>query len=167
MRIAYLTAEGRDRIDLLVAEAVARLEARGYRLGGAVATALSRRFGQGGPVTLRVLPDGPVVPLSERLAGGADRLDVAALADAAVQAERHLDGVRGFVLNRFGRLEAQGRGFAPVLSAARARGLPILVGVPQRYLPDFRLFAGDTAEALPDHAARAADWLLGQVAAAA
>ena len=161
MRIAYLSTEVPGRTDLLIAETVARLESRGHCLAGTVATGLSVRPGCDVTEALRVLPDGPVLPIAEHLGPGRGcRLDIAALADAAVHAGRRLDGARAFVLSRFGRLEAQGRGFLPVMAAAMDRGLPVLVGVDRAHLGDFLAFAGDAALALPLSGPAAADWLL-------
>lgn len=162
MRIAYLSAPGRGRTDILLAETVARLEARGYPLAGSVATDLARIGRRDCEMRLRILPDGPKVAVSQVLGEGSRgcRLDGGAVETVAQEAGRRLDGALALVVNKFGKLEAQGRGFVPVMVAALDRGLPVLVGVNGLNLPDFLRFSGGLAEALPPSASYAADWVL-------
>jgi hypothetical protein len=52
------------------------------------------------------------------------------------------------IINRFGRLESEGKGLVDEIGAAALSGLPVLVGVASRYLDQWRSFALDLAEEL-------------------
>ena len=58
------------------------------------------------------------------------------------------------ILNKFGKTEAEGAGFRPLIGEALEAGLPLLIAVPWRNIESWRLFAGPLArelelEALP------------------
>jgi hypothetical protein len=53
------------------------------------------------------------------------------------------------VLNKFGKVEAEGEGLRDALAKAVELGVPIVVGVPFRNLDQWRIFAGDMAEECP------------------
>lgn len=161
MRIAVLSSPGRGRTDLLIAEAVARLEMAGVVLAGTVATRLGDLAQDDCGMVLRILPEGRVLTVSQVLGPGARgcRLDPGGVETAAALATAALPRVAGLVVNKFGKLEAMGRGFVPVIGAALDLGLPVLVGVNGLNLPDFRRFAGGLATELPASARVAADWM--------
>jgi nucleoside-triphosphatase THEP1 len=46
------------------------------------------------------------------------------------------------ILNKFGKTEAEGGGFRPLIADAIEAGLPMLIGVPWRNIESWRLFAG-------------------------
>jgi hypothetical protein len=50
------------------------------------------------------------------------------------------------VLNKFGKVEAEGEGLRDALAKAVELGVPIVVGVPFRNIDQWRIFAGDMAE---------------------
>lgn len=81
-------------------------------------------------------------------------LDMQQLARAEVLAERALDGSPDLlVINKFGRSEAQGRGFRPLIAAAIERGVPVLIAVPARNLDSWRRFTDGIS----------LDWLVGDL----
>lgn len=49
------------------------------------------------------------------------------------------------ILNKFGKTEAEGGGFRPLIANAIEAGLPMLIGVPWRNIESWRLFAGPLA----------------------
>lgn len=49
------------------------------------------------------------------------------------------------VINKFGKTEAEGGGFRPLLAEAVSRGVPILIAVPRRNLDAWRNFAAGLA----------------------
>jgi hypothetical protein len=63
------------------------------------------------------------------------------------------------VLNKFGKVEAEGEGLRDALAKAVELGVPILVGVPFRNLDQWRLFAGDMAEECPVDSPLIQSWL--------
>lgn len=89
------------------------------------------------------------------------RLDVAGLTELAeaVQSSLQVDEPRLLVLNKFGKIEADGGGLREAIADAVALGIPVLVGVPLRNLESWRAFAGDLATELAPDAAAIGRWL--------
>lgn len=166
MRIGYVSLRGRGATDACLAEAVGLLRARGLRLAGTVQTNTEIPGRDVCDMDVRVLPDGPVVRISQSLGPQARgcRLDGGALETAVVEVERRLDGADVLVVNKFGKQEAAGRGLVPAIAIAVERGMPVIVGVNGLNLPAFLAFAGDMAEALPADPARIAAWAEAAVA---
>jgi hypothetical protein len=66
------------------------------------------------------------------------------------------------ILNKFGKLEAEGRGLRDTLSDAVQLGVPIVVGVPYRNIEQWRVFTGGLAEECLIDSHRVHEWLLQQ-----
>jgi hypothetical protein len=118
-------------------------------------------------VVLEDLVTGHRTPLSENRGAGARgcRLDEAALAEATARVEGSLEQVpQLLVLNKFGKVECEGGGLRDLIARAIDRGIPVIIGVPERNLGAWRSFAGEFAIELPDDACRIAKWLDGAVA---
>jgi hypothetical protein len=162
MRIGYISLPGKGATDASLASAVARMQAAGLRLAGTVQTNPPHPGRDTCDMDVRVLPDGPVLRISQDLGAGARgcRLDGGALETAVIEVTQRLDGAQVLVVNKFGKQEATGRGLVPVIAEAVGRGLPILVGVNGLNLPGFLQFAAGLAEALPSAPAAVADWAL-------
>lgn len=107
------------------------------------------------------LPDGPVLTISQQLGAGARgcRLDGGALEAAVATVAPRLAGAAALVVNKFGKLEAAGHGFVPLIAEALETGRPVLVGVNAPNRDAFLAFAGDLAEPLPPEPGRLAAWL--------
>lgn len=105
---------------------------------------------------------GAVLQLSEDRGKEAKgcRLDRGILAEAAglllAALEEKPDIV---VLNKFGKVEAEGEGLRDALAKAVELDVPIVVGVPFRNLDQWRLFAGDLAEECPVDSPKIKQWL--------
>ena len=68
-------------------------------------------------------------------------LDVDELLKAVASAARGLDvGADLVMVNKFGKTEAEGGGFRPLIAEALAREVPVLIAVPFRNLDGWRLF---------------------------
>lgn len=102
-------------------------------------------------MTLVDLLNGQEFRISQDLGSGSVccRIDTQAIADAtsvlreAVEAETHL-----LIVNKFGKLEAQGRGMVDEMLAAAAKGIPLLTSVEAALLEHWRAFTGGIAEEL-------------------
>lgn len=147
MRIAYVSLQGRGATDACIAAVVAGLQGVGARLAGTVQTNIDRTRDHPCDMDLMVLPAGPVLRISQELGPGARgcRLNGGVLEQAVMQAARHLAGADLLVVNKFGRLEAEGRGFVPLIAEAMERGIPVLVGVNGLNLAAFLGFTDGTA----------------------
>jgi hypothetical protein len=71
------------------------------------------------------------------------------------------------VLNKFGKVECEGGGLRDLIASAIDRGIPVIIGVPERNLDAWRDFAGEFAAELPDETGRIMGWLESTLAASA
>ena len=162
MNFGYLTAPTIAALETSLAEAVARLEARAFRLAGIVPTSLPPSAADSPARRLRILPGRDVLPRGE--AENAHGLSPATIDRINLGIGRELPGARGLVLHRFTEMEARGWGFAPAMAAAIDLGKPVLVGLEGAMTEGFLELAGASARRLAS-AAQAADWLAGVSAA--
>ena len=162
MQIGYVSLPGKGATDACLAQAVALLAARGLPMAGTVQTNPQRAGRHVCDMDVQVLPDGPVLRISQDLGAGARgcRLNGGALEDAVTAVARRLDDAALLVVNKFGKQEATGRGLVPAIAEAVDRGLPVLVGVNGLNLPAFLDFAAGLAQALPTDPEAIADWAL-------
>lgn len=99
-------------------------------------------------VVLEDVMTGERTELFEQRGRGATgcRLDIAALTDVTARIERALQRDPALlVLNKFGKVEAEGGGLVDPIAGAIDRGIPVIIGVPARNLAAWRAFAGDLA----------------------
>lgn len=86
-------------------------------------------------------------------------LDPGGVAQASVVLRQALaDRVDLAVANRFGALEATGRGLADELAALACAGIPVLTVVARRHLDAWRNFTGGAGAELPLHLPTLSDW---------
>ncbi|WP_034490574.1 DUF2478 domain-containing protein [Afifella pfennigii] len=152
MRLAYVFAHEPGDTAAAFFVLAERLQARGMRCIGTVEEAPERyRARHPCDMALRVLPDGPTRPISQKLGAGARgcRLDPGAL-EACVSdtAARLSSGADLLILNKFGKLEEQGRGFRDVMAEALSLGIPVLAGVNALSHASFLEFSGGLATEL-------------------
>ena len=151
MRLATMTLPGRGETDRLLASVAARLQGQGVALAGAVQ--FNFDCGDECEMEVQVLPDGPVIGISQSLGPGSQgcRLDAGALETAVAEVAARMAGARLLIVNKFGKHEAEGRGFRALIAEALAAGVPVLLGVNAMNMQAFQEFAGDLAEpVLPD-----------------
>jgi uncharacterized protein DUF2478 len=148
--------------DALFKTLVQRCRALGLRLAGV----LQHQAFAGGDrrcdVILEDLATGHRTALFENRGAGARgcRLDEAALAEATARVEGSFEQVPHLlVLNKFGKVECDGGGLRDLIASAIDRGIPVIIGVPERNLGPWRDFAGEFAVELPDDAGRVEMWL--------
>lgn len=164
MNLAYTMAPGRGDTDLILFKLAKLLAARGLRCCGTVQINSERADAGPCDMDVQVLPDGPVLRISQDLGRSARgcRLDPAALETAVGLVSASLGaGADVLIVNKFGKHEAEGRGFRAVIAEALANGIPVLVGMNALNLPAFEDFAQGFATALPCEGAVLADWVAG------
>jgi hypothetical protein len=119
---------------------------------------------------VRVLPDGPVIRISQslgRLSSGC-RLNAEALERAVGLARAQLDrGADIMLVNKFGKHEAEGRGFRDLIAEALDRDLPVLCGLNATNAPAFEAFTGGMATSLAPTADVLFQWLTDHAGCAA
>ncbi|MGR3762190.1 DUF2478 domain-containing protein [Roseobacteraceae bacterium NS-SX3] len=162
MHIAYTMSPQQGDMDQTLERLAARLQARGLRLCGTVQINTGRADGGRCDMDVRVLPDGPVIRISQSLGREARgcRLDPEALETAVAAATAALEqGADILLVNKFGKHEAEGRGFRGLIAEALARGVPVLVGVNALNERAFEEFTVGCAERLPLDPAALETWL--------
>ena len=138
--------------DGLLAHIAAVLAVEGYRLGGAVQSSKRRPGRRKCDMYLRNLLSGEEILISLDRGNEARgcRLDHDAFARVSLWGEQALAaGVDLFVVNKFGKEEAQGRGLRALIGEALAAGIPVILAVSTLNLRDFEAFAGDAVVRLP------------------
>ena len=154
MKIACVSSTERGKIDLLLSDVSDQLQAENASLVGIVkAQNYASSFENGCDMKVRVLPEGPLIKITQELGAGsgACRLDPGAIANAVSNVEASsFDQVDLFILNKFGPEEAAGRGFCSVIGTALEHEIPVLVGVSAANISAFDAFAGGLAVTLAD-----------------
>lgn len=148
MQIACTMAPGRGDADLLLEEVARTLLQRGLRVCGTVQINTDRPDAGPCDMDVRVLPAGPTLRISQNLGKGARgcRLDPAALETAVALVEAGLrQGADILLINKFGKHEAEGRGFRAAIGQAVANDIPVLVGLNALNAAAFHQFVGGSA----------------------
>lgn len=165
MRLAavlYDAGNGQD-VDALLGNLAGTLKCQGWRLAGAVQANEPRAGSCRCDMTLEDLASGRRIRASEdrgSLARGC-RLDTYALEDAAGLAISSLaPGVDLVVINRFGKREAEGRGFRPLIEAAVDLDIPVVIGVNQAQCSAWQIFSGGVGRVLEPDAAAIHGWCM-------
>ncbi|MCM2561254.1 DUF2478 domain-containing protein [Lutimaribacter sp. EGI FJ00015] len=161
MNLAYTMAPGRGDTDLVLQWLATALAARGLRCSGTVQINSERTDSGPCDMDVRVLPDGPVLRISQDLGPQARgcRLDPAALETAVGLVAGTLSSDADLlIINKFGKHEAEGRGFRHVIAEAMALDVPVLVGLNSLNRNAFESFAEGLAIQLPPEPAALMAW---------
>ncbi len=161
MNIAYTMAPGRGDTDQFLFALAQELASLGYRTCGTVQIN-TERGGHPCDMDVQVLPDGPVLRISQSLGANAKgcRLDPSVLETAVGQVTMRLNqGADVLIVNKFGKHEADGRGFRAVIADALSQGVPVIVGLSALNAEAFHVFTGDCAIALKPDRQEILDWL--------
>ncbi|WP_306151979.1 DUF2478 domain-containing protein [Roseovarius sp. MMSF_3281] len=148
MNIAYTMSPGRGDTDLILARLAGALEARGIRCRGTVQINTERPDTHLCDMDVMVLPKGPVLRISQNLGANARgcRLDPSGLEASVGLVEEGLTPQADLlIINKFGKHEAEGRGFRDIIGKALAMEVSVLVGLNAMNKPAFEDFAGDLA----------------------
>ncbi len=148
MRIAYTMSPNRGDTDELLSTLADELATCGIRARGVVQTNIDCPNGGPCDMDVRVLPDGPVIRISQSLGTAARgcRLDPSALETAVGFVDASLDAkTELLIINKFGKHEAEGRGFRDVIANSIMHGMPVLVGLNGLNAKAFEEFSGGTA----------------------
>ncbi|MDP5217870.1 DUF2478 domain-containing protein [Ruegeria sp. 2205SS24-7] len=161
MKLACVTTTERGATDLLLSALAERLLQAGTALAGVVQTNTECADGYKCDMDLKVLPTGETIRISQSLGANARgcRLDPSELERSVGLVTQSLDaGPELLIINKFGKHEADGRGFRPVIADALEREIPVLVGVNGLNLDRFQDFAGGMADVLDGDIDALQDW---------
>ena len=154
MRLAGIRYDGAGGalLDGVLAEVVRVLKGSGITVAGAIQWSEYVPDRRRCSMTLEDLASGRRILVSEDRGPYARgcHLNVSALEEAAVLAASSIEpGIDLFIINRFGKQEAEGHGFRQAIEAAILLDLPVLVGVKETNRANWEAFAGSEAEYLP------------------
>ncbi len=134
-----------DEPDRLLREFVQDLTIRGYRVVGLLQT----RLDDGG-AAVTVLPTGETIPLAQRRDPFSARLSPCDLAEAAARIQALIrPGTDLVIINRFGKLEAEGTGLIDEIARAVGSDIPVLVAVPEFRFSEWLSFCRGMGVKLP------------------
>ncbi len=160
--LASISAPARGATDRLLAAVVARLQAEGVRVIGALRAPPDNGSATHCASDLWLLPRGPVLRITQNLGTGSAscRMDAGALEEAVGLASVRLEaeGADLVVLSKFGLSEAEGRGFRALIVQALLRGVPVLTGLSATHRAAFEAFAEGMAQPLEPNVAAILDW---------
>jgi Protein of unknown function (DUF2478) len=145
--LAALVYSKPDEPDRLLREFVQELTLRGCRVVGLVQT----RLGDGG-AAVTVLPTGETIPLSQRhgTLSNSSRLEPCDLAEAAARIHALIQpGADLVIINRFGKLEAEGTGLVDEIAGALSLDIPVVVAVPEFRFSEWLSFCRGMGVKLP------------------
>ncbi len=161
MHLAYVTTTDRGATDRLLSAFADGLVGAGTPLAGVVQTNTECAEGYKCDMDLKVIPTGEIIRISQSLGKNARgcRLDPAELERAVGLVTRSLeDAPHLLIVNKFGKHEADGRGFRPIIADALERDIPVLVGLNQLNIEKFQDFAGGLAQALGPDISSLTEW---------
>ena len=148
--------------DQTLARCARALQGAGYRVSGVVQSNRRRPDRRACDMFLENLATGESLCISADRGNGARgcRLDHAALAHATLWAEQALTPKpQLLILNKFGKEEALGRGFFPVMAEALARDIPVLSGVSAPNFAAAQAITGGVAMQIEPNEDAIAFWL--------
>lgn len=149
--LGYVNIQKRGKIDDLLRSFATDLVDQGVRVAGAVQRNGPDKIDAPCDMDLIILTGSRTIRISQSLGSHASgcRLDPQALEDAVGEVEASLNAPSPpdlLIVNKFGRQEAEGRGFRSAIGAALIRDIPTLIGVRNAYLPALERWAGDIAK---------------------
>ncbi|MGX0877341.1 nucleoside-triphosphatase THEP1 [Roseovarius sp. MBR-154] len=156
MQIAFIHARSRGGADDTLRSVAATLRSEGHRLAGVMPEPCTAPDRHACDMDLIDLASGARLNISQKLGQHSTgcRLDGAAIEAAAMVVANGLGAARLapdlMMLNRFGKQEATGHGFHPVIVSALERAVPVLLGVNDLNRPAFETFAAGLAVELPE-----------------
>ena len=144
--LTALVYDDGSAIDPFLWSTIAQFRAQGLRLAGVAQINEHRPGRRRCDMIIEELSSGNRFRISQDrgdLARGC-RLDHGALAAVVIAVETSLRGdVDMLILDKFGKEEAEGRGFRDAIALAVASQVPVLIGVPARNCDAWRTFCGD------------------------
>jgi nucleoside-triphosphatase THEP1 len=150
--IAAVTYGPDDDCDALLAVFAHEREAAGVKVAGLIQINAGAGCAEL-DMELEALGTGRRINICQDLGPGsvnACRLDPAGLAEAAAALRQALERPADLVVvNKFGRMEAEGGGLIAEIGAAVAAEMPLVIGVPLRFLPAWDAFADGMDVKLP------------------
>ena len=168
MKLGYVFKAERGATDRLLAAAAESFIDEGLRVAGVVQHNTDCADSHLCDMDVKVLPGGPVFRISQSLGKEARgcRLDPAALEAAVAKVQSSLSPAPDLlIVNKFGKHEADGRGFRDIIGQCLANGIPVLCGINTLNRNAFDNFSAGLAEPVPADPDSLREWVKDAVAA--
>ena len=162
MKIAYISGPGRGDTDRLLWQLADRLIAQGIRVCGTVQIGADPECEGACDMDVKLLPEGRIIRISQSLGAEAKgcRLDPAALENAVAAVDAALSaGTDCLLINKFGKHEAEGRGFRDTIADALSREIPVLIGLSRLNKDAFHEFTDGVATKLDPRVEVLEEWM--------
>ncbi|MEE1609882.1 DUF2478 domain-containing protein [Microvirga sp. CF3016] len=166
--ICIVVYDRSKRPDSMLRHTAQRLRAMGLHVGGLLQDGKPGDISSCATLVLEDIGTGRRIQVFERRGAEAlgCRLDPSGLAEAAGWVREALATSPDVLfINRFGHLEAEGRGILHEIGAAATAGIPMVIAVSQLLLPQWHIFAGHVAF-FATTSEQIESWSLAQAAAA-
>lgn len=160
MKFAYVLSQENGEVNRVLAQFAMQMLDQGVRVVGTTQFDTPRPKTHKCDMDVRILPDGDIIRISQDLGPNSRgcHLDPNALEEAVVKTAARLDGADMLIINKFGKHEADGRGFRDVIAEAVMRDIPVIVGTNGLNIGAFLDFCGGEAEALAPDLGGLLDW---------
>lgn len=168
MRIAAILYDGTQSrsVDALISELASRLREKGLTLAGAIQSNPTVENRDRCDIVLEDLATRRVIKASEdrgTFASGC-RLDSSALEESVGLAAASIGpGTDLVIVNRFGKQEAEGRGFRALIEQAVLLDVPAVVGLNRAHVDSWRDFVGGELQLLPMQLDVVVQWCMTQM----
>jgi len=163
MRLGYIQSQERGQTDRLLEDLAITLLNDEVPIAGVVQTNSECHTNpELCDMDVRVLPNGNVHRISQSLGKNSRgcRLDPNALEQAVAESSAELkNGVKLLIVNKFGKHEADGRGFRPLIAEALSQDIPVILGVGSVNVDAFMEFSAGAAEKIPATPDDLRDWV--------
>jgi hypothetical protein len=159
--LAALVFEDNVAATGIVTDFAASLKRSGHRIGGMIQTADAAQACDCRDTWLLDVDTGETISILQDLGRDSQscRVDTMALAEAAHRIARAIETSPELLfINRFGKLEAVGKGLYAEIGAAAAADVPTLVCVAARFIDPWRQFTMGLDEELPCSGAALQQW---------
>lgn len=132
MKLAYVRSSRRGGTDQLLTEFAYRQIAIGRRVIGVVQINTDRPNNHRCDMDVQILPGSSTIRISQDLGAGSRgcRLDPEALEQAVAELAPQIEtGADLLIVNKFGKHEADGRGFRSLIARGLELNIPVIVGI--------------------------------------
>jgi hypothetical protein len=168
--LSILVYRREERPDAAIIDAVVRLRADGIDVRGLLQEGTEGSTSCCATLFLEDIGSGRQVEIFQnrgRETRGC-RLDASGLAEASAWLREAIESRPDvLVLNRFGRQEAEGRGLIDEIGTAVMAGIPVIIPVNEKLLPEWDAFSGGSYDRMPADPDSILQWCRSIVAAPA
>lgn len=159
--IGAIVHQNADAADAHLAAFIQSLQEQGKRVLGVIQAPEEVSYAYGSQMGIINLDNGAYTSIAQKLGkhNTSCCLDSAAVSQACtILQHARAQNPDLIVVNRFGKLEAEGEGFASEMLEIMSLGLPMITVVADRFLDEWRVFSGGLAQEIPAQLSAMQSW---------